>query len=244
MSLGVKLDRSKFDDQRRKMEQILYKKLSTMKIEAEQKTRAAAADAALKLMLNTMPSERSGIGKAIANIKYDFRQIYKTPGDVYESIKASDGTQLAGAFYAAAKQGNHSRAESILRKSTCPLKDLRFGHAVSQDGKEIRNYTPAIISDAEMKTFLKLIVARLGKTASGWAACIEKLGFNGNTVKWKGTAVHGSDGGTVNIVHTKAGVSYHLSNLRPLARKLINPSDVARIMKDSRGYLTRLLKQP
>jgi len=131
MSIGVQLDRSKFDDQRRKMEQILYKKLSVMKVEAEQKTRAVVIDAAQQLLLITMPSERSGIGKAIANIKHDFRRIYKTPGDVYESIKASDGPRLAGAFYAACKKGDTSRAESFLRKSSCSLKNLRFGHPVT-----------------------------------------------------------------------------------------------------------------
>lgn len=226
------------------MEQILYKKLSTMKVEAEQKTRMVAADAAEQLMRMTMPSERSGIGKAIANIKHDFRQIYKTPGDIYESIKANDGPRLAAAFYAACKKGDTARAESFLRKSTGPLKNLSFGRAMSQDGKEIRTYPPAIISEAEMKAFLKIIVARLGKTASGWAACIEKLGYNGNAVKWKGTTVHGSDGGTVHVRHDKLKVTYHLVNLRPLAKKLLNPSDLARIMQDSRELLTRELNRP
>jgi hypothetical protein len=243
MSIGFTLDRSKLDDQRRKMEQIFYKKLSTMKIEAEQKTKLITMRACVSLLLNTMPSERSGIGKAIANIKHDFRSIYQTPGDVYESIKSSDGPRIAGAFYAASKKGDTARAESILRMSSSPLNNLRFGHAINQDGKEIRTYAPAIISDAEMKAFLKLVVARLGKTASGWAACIEKLGYNGNGVKWKGTAVHGTDGGNVNVIHDKLKVTYRVVNLRPLARKLLNPSDLARIMREAREDLTRELNR-
>ena len=225
------------------MEQIFYKKLSAMKIEAEQKTRVVCIDAASQLLLITMPSERSGIGKAIANIKHDFRRIYKTPGDVYESIKASDGPRLAGAFYAACQKGDTSRAESFLRKSNSPLRNLRFGHAINKDGKEIRTYQPAIISEAEMKTFLKLIVMRLGKTASGWAACIEKLGDNGNAVRWKGTAIHGTDGGAVNVIHSKLKVTYRIVNLRPLARKLINPSDLATVMREAREHLKRTLAE-
>lgn len=241
MSLSVHLDRSKFDDQRRKMERLFSQRIGEMKIEAERKTRMVAAELAHQLMLATMPSEASGIGKAIANMKYDVRQIYRTAGDVYESIKESHGSQIAGAFYAAYKNGNLHRAENILRNSNSPLKHLSFGHAITQDGKEIRTYSPAIISDSEMKAYLKLAVARLGKTASGWAACLEKLGFNGNSVRWKGTAVHGSDGGTVNVIHDKLKVSYRLTNLRPLARKLINPSTVASIMRENREYLTRTL---
>lgn len=243
MSLAVKLERSKFHDQRRKMEQIFYKKISTMKIEAEQKTRMVAAETAVQLLLMTMPSARSGIGKAIANIKTDARRIYKTPGDIYESIKSSDGPRLAAAFYAACKKGDTARAESILRQSSSSLKNLRFGHAIHQDGKEIRTYAPAIISEEEMKAYLKSSVARLGKTASGWAACIEKLGYNGNGVKWKGTAVHGSAGGDVNVIHDKLKVTYRLVNLRPLARKLINPSDVAAIIQESREFLLQELKR-
>jgi hypothetical protein len=243
MSIGFALQRSKFDDQKRRLEQMFYKKLSTMKIEAEQKTRLVAGRTAVSLLLFTMPSERSGIGKAIANIKSDFRRIYKTPGDVYQSIKNSGEPRIAAAFYAAYKRGDTARAESILRQSSSPFNDLRFGHALNQDGKEILTYTPAIISEEEMKAYLKVIVKRLGKTASGWAACIEKLGLNGNGIRWKGTAVHGSDGGAVNVIHEKDKVSYRVVNIRPLARKLLNPSDLARILRDSREDLIRLLNE-
>lgn len=242
MSIGFQLERSKFDDQRRKLEQIFYKKLSTMKVEAEQKTRRVALSASVKMLLMTMPSERSGIGKAIANIKHDFRLIYKTPGDVYGSIKASNGPRLAAAFYAAYKKGDLARAESFLRSSSSSMRNLSFGHPMSKDGQEIRTYKPAIISEAEMKAYLKIIVARLGKTASGWAACIDKLGGSGNS-GWKGTGVHGSDGGAVNIIHSKFKVTYRVVNLRPLARKLLNPSDLSQIMEESREELIRELNR-
>ena len=94
-----------------------------------------------------------------------------------------------------------------------------------------------------MENYLKKVVMRLGKTASGWGACLERLGFNGNHPRWKGTAIHGSDGGEVTFSHSKTKVTIWLANTRPLARKLINPSQVQRIVKSREEALKNWLQR-
>jgi hypothetical protein len=251
MSRIVSLDRSKFDDQRRKMEREFEKKLRDLKSEAREKTIIAAIHVADLLAHETFPSAGS-IGMAAAAVRFDVGRVYIVAGKAYEILQGSTGGEKAGkGFYAAFKRNDLATAREILRKSGSPIANIIIGapldpslHEKGRNQKTGRVMLSAplqIVTSSEVSAFAKLTIARLGKTASGWSACAEKLGGSGNETRWKGTAVHGSDGGKVNVRHNKTKVSYVLTNLRPLAKKLISPGQVNRVMKEGRELLSRLL---
>jgi hypothetical protein len=68
----------------------------------------------------------------------------------------------------------------------------------------------------------------------------DDLGANGNTVRWKGIAIHGKEGGSAEMVVTGKAIFAILRNTRPLARKHISPIQISRIMeKAHKDILTR-----
>jgi hypothetical protein len=249
MSRFVHLDRSKFEDQRRKLEQRLYQKMSRIKADTTRKTEMAAVYVAEQLAAATFPTSQS-IGIAVAAIRFDVSRVYITPGKAFEILREGIGQAKASAFYAATKRGDWTLARSILRASGTSIQNIKIGDPLNPDYHEVSRNTKGrvnllnplqIVTSEELKAYSKTAVARLGKTASGWLACAERLGGDGNSIRWKGTAVHGSDGGKVNIRNDKTKVSYILTNTRPLAKKLISAGQVKRIMADGHAYLARLL---
>jgi len=251
MSRFVTLDRSKFDDQRRKLERKFDQKLSDLKTEAREKTVAVAIRIAHDLAEQTFPSN-GAVGLAVSAIRFDVGRVYIVAGKAFEMLKTSAGGEAAArAFYAAYKQGDFGKAREILRRSGSSISEIIMGSPLNpslheqarstRTGRVLLASPLQIVTASELAAFTKLTISRLGKTASGWSACAEKLGGDGNAIRWKGTAVHGSDGGQVQIRHDKTKVRYILTNLRPLSKKLISPGQVNRIMQDGREYLARLL---
>lgn len=249
MSLSVHLDRSKFGDQQRKLEQMFDKRLKDLKAETAQKTSEAVIYVAQRLGEQTFPSSKA-IGMAVSAVRFDISRVYITAGKAFEILRESAGAPTAGAFYAAIKQSDFSKAQRILRSSACSIQNIQLGtplnpalHEKSRNanGRVILAAPLQIVTQPELQTYTKTVVARLGKTASGWYACAERMGGDGNSIRWKGTAIHGSDGGKVNVRNDNSKVRYILTNLRPLARKLISPGQVARILEDGREFLARLL---
>jgi len=86
-----------------------------------------------------------------------------------------------------------------------------------------------------------MAIKRLGKTASGWLACAELLGGDGNKPKWKGTAMHGPDGGYAEIHQTATGFVVRMFNTRPLARKHLSPGQFAAIQRQAQRRLAERL---
>lgn len=241
--LTVTLNRAKFDNQRTKLQALLGRRLKDMKAEVHRQTYATAAEICHSLLVNTMPSPSSGIGKAIAHIVHDARNGLLTPGQAYEILLKESSRRTAAAFYAAHKKGDIAKAITFLRKSGSTISHFEIGNPEKLDPLKINYPKNRILSTFEIDAYLKKTIKRLGKTASGWAACLERLGQDGNTIKWKGTAIHGSDGGKINIVHDKHQVTIWLANTRPLARKLINPSQVRRIVQQHQEKLKTTLQQ-
>lgn len=248
---SVHLNRSKFDDQRRKMERRFEKKLSELKAETREKTVAVAISAAQALAKQTFPSSNA-IGLAAAAIRFDVGRVYILAGKAFEILQASSaGESAARSFYGAYKRGDFAKAREILQKSGCSIRNITLGvplnpalHEAARNSKTGRVQLAAplqIVTASELTAFNRVTIARLGKTASGWSACAEKLGGDGNAIRWKGTSIHGNDGGRVNIRHDKKKVSYVLTNLRPLAKKLLSPGQVDRIMKEAQEKLKQLL---
>jgi hypothetical protein len=250
MSRFVYIDRSKLDDQKRKLENRFAKKLSEMKADATEKTIRVSTYVAQALAIETFPSANA-IGLAVAAVRWDVNQVYITAGKAFEILRETAGPSIAGAFYSAIKKQNTSKAIQILRASGSRIAQIQIGtldpdlHEKARDrnGRVTLANPLQIVSAEELDAFVKHTVARLGKTASGWNACAEKLGGDGNVIAWKGTAVHGNDGGTVQVRHDKTGVRYILKNNRPLTKKLISPGQVASIVSEGRKMLTRLLAE-
>lgn len=219
----------------------LARKLDRMQQALPEALRKTGATAAERLGELTFPGP-SAIGIAMAAMRFDFGRIYATPGKVFEILEGTAGKQAAGAFYAAWKRGDLDRARDIIRRSASPISSIIVGRALDpslrekfrdRNGRVMSAYPQQLVSQEEYAAGLKVAIAEIGKTASGWFACAEQLGGDGNRIRWKGTAVHGSDGGSVEIEWTEFGVRLIMTNHRQLARKHLSPGQVQRIHQEA-----------
>lgn len=245
---AISLNRSKFESNKSKMRTAFDTKLRNYQQEATEKARFAAIYVARELAELTFPSPNA-IGFAVAAMRFDVSRVYCTAGKAYEILKQTAGVQVAGAFYAAYRNGQISQAREVLRASNSPIRDCEIGslrpelHEKSRDpktGRVMLAHPLQIVQKAELDSYLRSAIARIGKTASGWNACAAKLGGSESGFRWKSTAVHGSDGGVV----TQTGGSkaaYVINNVRPLARKHISPGQVDRIVKAGELYYLQML---
>lgn len=239
------LNQSRFAAQKSALRNLLEKKRADLTQALEDDLREVGAWTAEALGARTFPSANA-IGLAVAAMRFDFSRVYATYGKAWEILDAAAGKRVAGAFYAACKRGDFQRAREILRNSGAPIAGAIIGSPLDpalrekvrdKDGRVMTAHPLQIVSPDEFGAGIKIAIAEIGKTSSGWFACAEKLGGNGNAVPWKGTAKHGSDGGDIDLEITPFSVRLKLSNRRPLARKLLSPGQVDRIRVQARQML-------
>lgn len=212
--------------------------------------RIVAAHTAEALGETTFPS-KNAIGLAVAAMRFDFSQIYATGSKAYKILEESDPAK-ARRFYAAWKRGDISTARDVIRSSGTSISGIEIGKALDpsirdryrdKNGRVICKAPVQLVHSGEYQAALKVAIAEIGKTASGWFSCAQKLGGDGNNVPWKGTAVHGSSGGSVAYQQDEFGARVVLTNKMPLAKKHLSPGQIARIRESARAELLQLLRQ-
>ncbi|MES2923690.1 MAG: hypothetical protein V4819_19200 [Verrucomicrobiota bacterium] len=244
----ISVDRSRLDSQLSDVRRSMESKIGDSQRETEEKIRLAAIYVAQECAERTFPSA-SAIGLAVAAMRFDISRVFITAGSAYEKVKQTAGVGAAGAFYAAYKRGDHSRALTILRTAGI-LPGISIGQLDPalherarnpKDGRVMLAQPLQIVGKDELAAYVKEQIAKIGKTASGWNACAAKLGGSESATRWKSTAIHGDDGGEISIENTGAKIVFNITNLRPLARKHLSPGQLATIAKRGRDYLMQLL---
>lgn len=213
--------------------------------------RRTGAEVAEELSARTFPSENA-IGITVKAVRFDVSLVYCTGGKAYEILAGHSGKPLAGKFYHLYKSGDLSAARAVLRASGSPIASIILGTPLqpalhesvrNKEGRVIAAYPLQICPAEEIAAHSKIVIAEIGKTAAGWSACAEKLGGDGNAIRWKGTGVHGSAAGDVQWIEDEFGVHLILENNSHLAKKHISPGQVAAIMEPARERLRERLKQ-
>ena len=247
---GISLNRQKLASMKSSLQTEFTRQIEKSKTEAMHEAINTAAWAAEALAIFTFPS-RPGIIYALKAMRQDVSAVYALPGAVFDRLKSNPSQ--ANAFWAAMKNGDIARARSIVRASGTSIASIQIGDALdpslhdrardSKTGRVILENPLQMVTKQELDAYMKTAIRRLGKTASGWVAAFHDLGGAGDTGSWwKGTTIHGSDGGHARISQTKQSVTITLINTRPLARKHLSPGQVDRIMKDARERLLQGLK--
>lgn len=246
----ITLNRSKFEAQKAALNRSLEKAIEEKRKVVAEKARFAAIKVARDLAERTFPSA-DAIGLAVAAMRFDVGRVYITPGRAFEILRSSAGEAVAGAFYAAHKRGQLSQAESIIRRSNSPIRNIEVGSLRPDLHQRSRNANGRVelkaplqvVEKREIDAYVKSEISKIGKTASGWNAAAAALGGSEGPTRWKSTAVHGSEGGSAEEIHVEGKAGFLIRNLRPLARKHISPGQVARILKDGAEYFRRLLAE-
>lgn len=250
MSRSIRIDESKWNAQKSALRSMLEGRLRNARAVLSDELRETGAFVAEELGKRTFPSD-SAIGLAVAAMRFDLHQVYATSGKVYEILDSTVGKRTANAFYVSWKRGDLSAARQIVRNSGSPISQIVIGEPLRAELREsVRNqkgrvstaYPLQLVSKGEIDAHAKIAIAEIGKTASGWFACAERLGGDGNAVSWKGTARHGSGGGSVSFSESDTGVHLVLSNEMPLAKKHISPGQVAAILEQGKEFLKRRLQ--
>jgi hypothetical protein len=249
MSRAVTLDLGALSKKASVLQHVLEGRVRDAVDELERDIKRVAATFALNAANKTFPS-RYGFKLAKDAITWELRDLYATGGNVFEEMKKAGEHALASSFYAAFKSQNFTEAQRILRSSRTNYSSTPVGrlnpalhdqNRNKKTGKISVNQPKQIVPTEDLKAYTAVAIKRLGKTASGWMACAEQLGENGNEIKWKGTAIHGSDGGSVVMTKSDFGFQLTLTNLRPLAKKHISPGQVASIKRHAQRYLQDLM---
>jgi len=213
--------------------------------------RDVAGELAMNIGKQTFPGQYR-IGLAVAAIRFDLSRVYATPGKIYE-ILHEDSPPNAARFWRAIKLGDMAAARDAVRGSGTSIRSIIIGspldpsfHEASRSKKDGRVYRVTfaqMVTKEELDAYSKKIVASLGKTASGWFACAEKLGADGNLIRWMGTSVHGSDGGDPTYEITPRGTRIRLRNHRPLAKKHRSPGHLNRSIKHAKKQLAEKIRE-
>jgi hypothetical protein len=253
MSKGIYIPQQALRAQITALEHTLNGRLRNAVEEIREAVIETSIETAIALAARTFPS---GYGFKLAKnaLENELKQLYATGGRVYQVLSDAGESHIASAFYAAYKSGNLSAAAAQLRKSSTSWAAIPVGSLNASLHEKARNAQTGkievkmplqIVPADELKFYTSIAIKRLGKTASGWNACAEALGGNGNSPKWKGSSMHGSDGGSVTQHHTVMGFTVILHNHRKLAAKHLSPGQRARILRTARRNLNdRLIKGP
>lgn len=251
MRQAFKIDASALASAKSKLQAELNRHLGAARATFAKELRETAGELAMELADRTFPSD-GAIGYTVRSVRADVASVYVLPGRVFEVLQSADPAE-AGAFWAAMKNGNLSRAREIVRQSGTYIAGIEIGsalrpshHTSSRDPKTGNVAIPKplqMVTKQERDDYTRLVVREIGKTASGWMACADDLGANGNFVRWKGIAVHGKSGGSVRIQISATRIAIILNNKRHLARKHISPGQLARIRKRANEELLIRLKQ-
>lgn len=240
MSRAFYVDLKKMESQSRKIRVLLKRRSIKYKSKIKEALEHSAMYAAASLTQNTFPK---GYGFVLVKKQmiFDICQIFISGSKVYASIEESSGKQLAGAFYAAYKQRNYSEANRVLQRTSSQYSSLEFSPLSITKDLDHRYHKKQIVSKEDMEQYLPIAIRRIGKTASGWASCVEQLGGDGDFIKWKGTTIHGGDGGEVIFIEDADGMRVWMSNLRELAYNHTNPDAVKTAMEVARWDLETTL---
>lgn len=236
---GISVQRARFAKEQGRIHDILQPAL-----------REAARIAAVELARWTFPN-RFAVSLLKKSIAMDVRQVFATAGKVYGSMESRFGKGPAGAFYAAFSRGNYRAAADIMLTVGHPWAGVPMGPlqpALHEGARNARGRvylaTPLqIVANDEITAYLPLVYAKMGKTASGFAACAVALGGEHGIPRYKSTSVHGSSGGRVSVMRSGARQVIILKNLRPLARKHISPIQIQRAVTAGRNHLAAELRR-
>ncbi len=248
---AISLDRSRFDSQLGQLRKGIMRELESVNRETEEKLRQVSIFVSQNLAERTFPSANA-IGLAVAAMRFDVSRVFITAGKAYEILKGTAGEAVAGAFYANYKRGNLSQAERIIRQANSPIRNIEIGplrpelHEKARDKKSGRVMLKdplQIVTQSELDAYVKDRIKQIGKTAAGWNACAAKLGGSESEARWKSTAVHGSEGGSVSIRRDGGKIVFEITNEMPLARKHISPGQVSRIEKQGMDFLETLFRE-
>ncbi len=249
MSRSFSIDQSALDAQASKLRRIMESKARRIRDRLPEPLRVVAAETAGALAERTFPSSQA-IGLAVAALRHDFSLVYASPSKAYKILEESN-PQTAKAFYSAWKRGDLARAGEIIRSSGTSIASIQIGRDLdpslrdkyrNKNGRVVVRAPLQLVTSEQYSAALQVALLEIGKTASGWLACAQKLGGDGNVIKWKGIAIHGSEGGDIQLQITEFGARLILHNRRPLARKHISPSQVAAIREAARNHMANLMK--
>lgn len=230
---GMYLDRSKWEAQKQNLRRQMDAQLITMKDRVETASILAAREVANRLAKATMPDSSKPFG--FAAISVDIGRIFITASQAYSRLSGSTSRKVAGAFFAAYKSGDLTRAVSTLRRQGGPLAAVEFGHvdrALHQaarrgaNGRVTTDRPLRIVPDEELRAYIREVQGHLGEAASGWAACAALLGGEENVAAWKSTRVHGMSHGAVEIIDTGGKVIVKLRNYTEQVNNILDPSAI------------------
>lgn len=150
--------------------------------------RPRARSVAVSLAIQTQPfgsgpePQKTGINA----VRRDIGKVYACLDTVYDEIKAADRLGMAMGFYAAVKNGNLDRAQTILRHSKSPNRNTPIGafdkgaaHRSSRNsrGRVSRRRPALVVSNFErVGPYIKRVERLVGFAKGGWAACARALG--------------------------------------------------------------------
>lgn len=208
-----------------------------------------AIETAHALAARTFPT---GYGFALAKkeILWELSRLYATGGRAFKEMQNAGEGGLAAKFYRAYKSGRFSEARAVLQRSSTSWASVPVGRLDPSLHEKSRNRSTGqidvkqplqIVPTEDLASYGSLAIKRLGKTASGWLACAEQLGGDGNKPNWKGTSMHGPDGGHVEIHKTATGFVVQMFNTRALARKHLSPGQFAAIQRRAQRSLAERL---
>ncbi len=247
---AVRLDRGRYRAQvervRRRFEQASSRLRGMLKDEVREAGRITAG----YLARLTFPN-RFGVVLLKKAMAGDLRSAYATPGVVYGSLEQLHGAGPAKAFYAAYMARDYTRARQVMAAVGHAWAGVPMGaldpalHDPARNSKgRITLARPLqIVPPEDLKKYIVEAQKRMGKTASGWAACALILGSELGIPRWKRSATHGGGGGAVDVISTDTRQVVVLVNLRPLARRHISPGQVNRAVKMGRQALAYALRR-
>lgn len=244
MSRSIYIRSSDFSSQKSALKAQLEKRFRRLQDKIPEPVREVVAKAAEALGTQTFPGPQA-IGFTVRSMRQDFSKVYATASRVYRILDGRNES-LARSFYAAWKRGDLSVVRSILRDSGTEISGIEVGRSLDpslregfrdSNGRVVCPLPVQLVRKEEYEAALQVAIAEIGKTASGWFACAQQLGGDGNAVRWKGVAVHGSAGGTASIEDSSFGSAVVLRNHMPLAKKHLSPGQVARIQEQVREDL-------
>lgn len=246
----IYLDRAKLSGQISRFQSETDEVIAGAKSQLKEIVVTTALEVAYQAADRTFPR---GYGFKLAKgmMAHDVKKLYATGSRVFETLKNAGEIDLARLFYRAYKTGDLSTAEGYLRLSRTFYSSVPVGrldpslHDRSRnpkDGHVSVSHPLQVVPQSDFNEYQNIAIQRLGKTASGWMACAEQLGGNGNLIRWKGTAVHGSDGGEVTENDGDLSYVVEIHNRRPLAFKLLSASQIQRIKEFARRRLLQRLR--
>lgn len=245
----ISVDSNRLAAQKRALQGAFEKRMEAAKSIVKDALTVTGAEVSEALSARCFPSE-SAIGLAVRAMRFDIGRVYCTEGKVFEILRETSPAS-AVRFYAAFKRGDLSSATRIVRESGSPIAGLIMGQALrpelresvrDKNGRVMCAVPLQLVTKSEISAHAKKAIEEIGKTSSGWSACAEKLGGNGNAIKWKGTNQHGSNGGSVEWQEDEFGIHIKLENHMPLARKHISPGQADAIMAPARERLLSRLQ--